>query len=191
MNEQELLLDCLQRLNAKRIPYMITGSMASNAWGIPRTTHVLDFLIQLSRGNVSEFASAFSEGGYAVDAEMVQSAFAPPHMFNVIHPPSGLKLDFWMYRPDDEFEREMFNRRVQENWLGEPASMATTEDIILHKLLWDKQSASERQRGDIAGVVAVQKNQLDEDYLRRWAGKLGVVEGLEAALSGQWKPKQT
>lgn len=191
MNEQELLLDCLQRLNAKRIPYMITGSMASNAWGIPRTTHDLDFLIQLSRDKVSEFANAFSDGGYAVDAEMVQSAFAPPHMFNVIHPPSGLKLDFWMYRPDDEYEREMFSRRVQENWLGEPASMATAEDVILHKLLWHQQSPSDRQLGDVAGVVAVQGEALDRAYLSRWADKLQLTEILHDALTGKIKPKQT
>ena len=47
MTEQELLLDCLRRLNATGVQYMLTGSMASNAWGIPRTTHDLDFVIQL------------------------------------------------------------------------------------------------------------------------------------------------
>lgn len=31
MNEQELLLDCLRRLNLTPAAYMLTGSMASNA----------------------------------------------------------------------------------------------------------------------------------------------------------------
>jgi hypothetical protein len=65
--------------------------------------------------------------------------------------------------------------------------------LNLHEMACEMARAGirQRQRGDIAGVVAVQKNQLDEDYLRHWAGKLGVVEGLEAALSGQWQPQQT
>ena len=37
MTEQELLLDCLRRLNRAEITYYLTGSMASNYWGIPRT----------------------------------------------------------------------------------------------------------------------------------------------------------
>ena len=39
MTEQELLLDCLRRLNRAEIRYYLTGSMANNYWGIPRTTH--------------------------------------------------------------------------------------------------------------------------------------------------------
>ena len=42
MNERELLVDCLRRLNRSGITYYLTGSMASNYWGIPRTTHDLD-----------------------------------------------------------------------------------------------------------------------------------------------------
>jgi hypothetical protein len=45
VTEQELLLDCVRRLNRTGVRYMLTGSMASNAWGIPRTTHDLDFVI--------------------------------------------------------------------------------------------------------------------------------------------------
>jgi acetoacetyl-CoA synthetase len=41
MNERELLVDCLRRLNRIGITYYLTGSMASNYWGIPRTTHDL------------------------------------------------------------------------------------------------------------------------------------------------------
>jgi hypothetical protein len=47
MTERELLIDCLGRLNGLGVAYMVTGSMASNYWGIPRTTHDLDFVVQL------------------------------------------------------------------------------------------------------------------------------------------------
>jgi len=32
VTEQELLLDCVRRLNQTGVAYMLTGSMASNAW---------------------------------------------------------------------------------------------------------------------------------------------------------------
>ena len=46
MTERELLVDCLHRLNRTGVVYYLTGSMASNYWGIPRTTHDLDFVVQ-------------------------------------------------------------------------------------------------------------------------------------------------
>jgi hypothetical protein len=52
MTEQELLVDCLQRLNKVGAAYMLTGSMASNYWGIPRTTHDLAFVLQLPRTSI-------------------------------------------------------------------------------------------------------------------------------------------
>jgi len=56
---------------------------------------------------------------------------------------------------------------------------------------WNRITPSDRQLGDVAGVVEVQRGKLDEAYLRNWARELGLVAELEAALSGVLKPKQT
>ena len=53
MTEKELLVDCLHRLNLIDAAYMLTGSMVSNYWGIPRTTHDLDFVVQLPESMIS------------------------------------------------------------------------------------------------------------------------------------------
>ncbi len=190
MTEQELLLDCVRRLNAVPITFMLTGSMASNAWGIPRTTHDLDFVIQLPPSQVPNLTRAFADPDYFLDERSVRDAYQPPHQFNVIHIPSALKVDFWMLRPVP-FEREMFNRRVQDSWFGETIWLATAEDIILHKLFWNSITPSERQLADVAGVVQVQGEKLDRAYLRRWAEELRVTSTLEKALSGEIKPKST
>jgi hypothetical protein len=58
MTEQELLLDCLGRLNACGVPYLLTGSMAGNYWGMPRTTHELDFVLQLREESVAPFVQS-------------------------------------------------------------------------------------------------------------------------------------
>jgi hypothetical protein len=192
VNEQELLLDCLRRLNRERedVAYMLTGSMASNAWGIPRTTHDLDFVIQLPSSAIARFVAAFAHPDYFLDEVSVRAAYQPPHQFNLIHIPSALKADFWLLRPVP-FEREMFSRRIQDTWFGEKLWLATAEDVILHKLYWNRLTPSERQLGDVAGVVQVQRGELDEGYLRAWAKELGVSTPLEAALAGSIKPKST
>jgi hypothetical protein len=190
VSEQELLLDCVRRLNASGVSYMLTGSMASNAWGIPRTTHDLDFVIQLPPAQIPAFVSAFASPDYYLDEASVRNVYAPPHQFNLIHVPSALKADFWLLRPG-AFEREMFGRRVKDVWFGETIWLATAEDVILHKLHWNRITPSDRQLDDVAGVVHVQRGRLNEAYLHRWAAELGLAAELDAALSGGRKPKQT
>jgi hypothetical protein len=55
----------------------------------------------------------------------------------------------------------------------------------------NKLTPSERQLGDVAGVVTVRQGQLDENYLRKWAVELGVTSELEDALASKIKPKHT
>jgi len=189
MNERELLVDCLRRLNATEITYYLTGSMASNYWGIPRTTHDLDFVVQLPPSAVPRILQAFS-GDFYLEEAAVHAAYRPPHQFNAIDTRSALKVDFWLPKPE-AFDREMLRRRAQVTLFGERAWIATAEDVILHKLIWNRISPSERQLGDAAGVVAVQSGALDENYLKQWAQELKVATELDRLLKGEIKPKQT
>lgn len=189
MNERELLVDCLRRLNRTGMTYYLTGSMASNYWGIPRTTHDLDFVVQLPASAVPRIVQEFS-GDFYIEESAVRAAYRPPHQFNAVDTRSALKVDFWLPKPEP-FDREMLKRRVPATLFGESAWVATAEDVILHKLIWNRISPSDRQLGDAAGVVAVQAGALDKKYLTQWAVELKISSTLERLLSGQIKPKQT
>ncbi len=189
MTEQELLVDCLRRLNRAELTYYLTGSMASNYWGIPRTTHDLDFVIQLPPSAITKIVSAFSPE-YFIDEASVRSAFRPPHQFNAIDTRSALKVDFWLPQ-SAPFDGEMLRRRVRVTLFGEPAWITTAEDCALHKLLWNQITPSDRQLGDAAGIVAVQLEKLDRPYLKKWAEVLGVSAELDRLLGGEIRPKRT
>src|SRR5437773_140971 len=188
MNEQELLADCLRRLNRSGVTYYLTGSMASNYWGIPRTTHDLDFVVQLPMSAVPRIMQEFS-GDFYIDEAAVRAAYQPPHQFNAIDNRSALKVDFWLAKPAP-FDQEMFRRRVAAALFSEPAWLATAEDVILHKLLWNQITPSERQLADAAGVIAVRGDLLDRDYLKKWAAELRVTSELNKLLTGEIRPKQ-
>ena len=188
-SEQEFLGDVLERLNEAGVDYMLTGSMASNLWGIPRTTHDLDFVILLKPDQVERFVAAF-EKGFFVQRDSVRSAFRPPYQFNVIDVQSALKADFWQLR-QNEFEHEIFRRRISVDLFGARAWVATAEDVILHKLYWNGLSPSDRQLSDAAGVFAVQGSELDMNYLRRWASWLGVMTELDNLVAGKLRPKNS
>jgi hypothetical protein len=189
MTEQDLLVDTLRRLNRAGIAYMLTGSMASNYWGIPRTTHDIDFVVQIPPSVIPAMVEAFSDD-FALDEASIREAYQPPYQFNALDERSALKVDFWLLKPDP-FERTMFSRRLQATFQGEPASIATAEDVILHKLYWNRISPSDRQMGDAAGIVAVQAEMLDTNYMRHWAREMDLLLGLEALLTGAIKPKST
>lgn len=189
MTEQELLVDCLRRLNRTNIRHMLTVSMVSNYWGIPRTTHHLDFVIQLPPRSVAAIVEAF-RGDFFLDEDSVRAAYQPPHQFNAIDTRSALKVDFWMLK-NEPFEKEMFSRRPKVTLFEEPAWICTAEDVILHKLCWNRITPSQRQLADAAAVAAVQRDKLDRAYLCRWAAELRVEALLEDLLSGKVRPKQT
>ena len=142
---------------------MLTGSMASNFWGIPRTTHHLDFVLSFEEDRVTALVSAFEED-YALEAASVRRAFRKPHMFA---------------------------RRLRVTLFGEPAWIATAEDTLLHKLCRNRITPAKRQLGDAAGIVAVQGAELDRSYLEQWASELGVVAVLSDLLDGKIRPKST
>jgi len=187
--ESDFLIDVLQRLNRAGIPYMLTGSMASNYWGIPRTTHDLDIVLVLDPSETDRFVSEF-DNGFFIQSHSVRAAFAPPYQFNALDEQSALKVDFWLLG-ENSFERAAFERRMAVELFGVPAWIATAEDIILHKLYWNQLTPSERQLQDAAGVWAVQTGALDLVHLRYWAGKLGVQPSLDVLLAGEIRPKST
>jgi hypothetical protein len=103
---------------------------------------------------------------------------------------SALKVNFWLPTPAP-FDKEMLRRRARVTLFGEPAWITTAEDCVLHKLVWNKVTPSERQLGDAAGVVAVQDEKLDMPYLKRWGEALGVAAELNQLLRGEIRPKRT
>ena len=189
MNERDLLVDCLRRLNRTGVTYFLTGSMASNYWGIPRTTHDLDFVVQLPMAAVPRIVEEFS-GDFFIEEAAVRAVHQPPHQFNAIDTRSALKVDFWL-SGTEPFDRAMLRRRVPATLFGEPAWISTAEDVILHKLVWNRILPSDHQLGDAAGIVAVQGDALDGNYMMRWVQELNVAAELERLLSGGIKPKNT
>lgn len=189
MTEQELAIDAVRRLNRTGLAYLLTGSMASNYWGIPRTTHDLDFVVRITEESIPTLVHEFQADFY-IDERTVRAAQTPPYQFNAIDERSALKIDFWTLGPHP-LDNSIFQRRLRIDFFGEQTWIATAEDVILHKLYWNSLTPSDRQLNDAAGVLAIQDQSLDREYLQGWASQLGVEETLNKLLTGQIKPKTT
>jgi hypothetical protein len=80
------------------------------------------------------------------------------------------------------------SRKQRVRVLEEPQAdlfVASPEDMVLQKLMWyrDGGGVSDRQWGDVRGVIKTQGSRLDLAYLHLWAGRKGIAELLERALA--------
>lgn len=172
-------------LVALQVPYSVGGSVASSAYGIARTTLDVDIVADLRAIHVAPLVEALSDR-YYVDLDAATDAVRRRSMFNLVHLDTVLKVDVYVLKGDD-FHRVSFGRRIEDVLAADNRLffMATPEDTILHKLTWYRDGAevSDRQWGDVLGVLRVQAGKLDMDYLQRWAADLGIETLLQRALA--------
>jgi hypothetical protein len=179
---QGLLERLVEALDAAGIPFMIAGSFASTAHGFPRTTQDLDVVIDPPDAQTLDtFLRSFPPDAYYADADAARDAFRRRSMFNVVDHSSGWKIDF-IIRKNRAFSRDEFSRRMALPLLGVPVFVASPEDTIVAKLEWSRASGgSERQRRDVAGVLATMGAELDRVYVERWVSELDLAHEWEQA----------
>ena len=169
------------------IPYFITGSIASSYYGIPRYTHDIDMVVTISKQDSGEIIRLFSQEGY-ISQEGIQDALSGTGMFNFIHSDTGLKVDFWIDR-GEPFTGSCFARaREVELSEGFWVMMARPEDVLLHKVYWDRLMPSERQLRDAQGILSVLGEKLDVKYMEKWAKDLRIEDRVQRLLGEKKLP---
>ena len=170
------------------VRYFIAGSLASTFHGMIRTTQDSDLVAEFSSEDIQPFVIAL-EKDFFIDQEMIINAVINYSSFTIIHRESFFKVDIFI--PQLRlFEEEQFNRTKRQILSQEPkaeAYIASAEDTLLAKLEWYRMGGevSERQWRDVLGVIKVQADFLDTNYLFQMAEKLDVRDLLEKALTGE------
>lgn len=162
-------------LEAVDIPYFVTGSFASSAHGVPRSTNDIDIVIAPSRAQLEELIKRFPKSEFAAETEDALDAFAHQSLFNIVDYSTMWKIDFIIKQPTP-FDISRFERRSVVEIAGVFLYTASPEDILLTKLWWAKLGESERQMNDAVGIVQVQSSYLDRDYVERWVAALDLQE---------------
>ena len=176
----EFLQRVTTALEMHGIPYMLTGSVASSLYGIPRATNDVDIVIAPQRDQLVALVQMFQRLGLTVANEHALSAFRNRDQFNVIDLSRGLKADL-ILRKDRDFSQTEFDRRHTHEVEGMRLTLASPEDVVLAKLEWAKLGDSERQIIDAAGILEVQGAALDIAYIEKWVNTLGLDRQWAAA----------
>lgn len=167
------------------VAYYIGGSVASIAYGMPRSTMDVDIVAEMAFHHVVPLVERMRAANY-IDEAMMREAIQRRSTFNIIPQRGAVKIDVFI-SPQRPFDLTVFERLryldLDPN-APRPFPLPSAEDIILIKLEWFERSqrASLHQWPDVLGVLQGQHDALDRDYMRRWAGELGVRELLEQAF---------
>ena len=126
--ELEVLKLLSQHLRTAGIPFMVTGSMALNYYTVPRMTCDIDLVVELREADVERLVAALGPDWHA-DREEILDAGRRPGMFNVIHYPTGVKVDM-VVRKNEPYREAEFARRRPVQVAGIEVMMVAPEDLL-------------------------------------------------------------
>lgn len=179
IDPRHLLIRVTGILDSLKIPYLVTGGIAVLIWGRPRFTADIDIVVELRRSHLKDLVKKLrdlGEDGY-IDKISAEQALLSKGEFNFINGETGVKVDFWILR-NDLFDKSRLDRRIAKEILGKKVYFSSPEDLILIKLKWYKDSQSSRQLEDVESILKISGGELDMNYLKNWAARLGVSETL-------------
>ncbi len=162
------------------IPYVVMGGIAARAYGLPRATYDVDFTAAIERNRLPDVYRAVIALGYSV-SELYQQGWIdkvgdmPLVKFRLYVEGNGIDVDVFL--AESAYQKSVLARRCREDIDGITAWLVSPEDLILLKLM----ASRPRDIADIGDVLFTQ-GQLDLDYLREWAQRMGLLEKLETAL---------
>lgn len=81
-------------LDSAGIAYMLSGSFASAAYGVPRSTQDIDFVITATPSQLRTLIQILPSDQYYADLDAALAAHERRSLFNVIDSATGWKIDF-------------------------------------------------------------------------------------------------
>ena len=124
---------------------------------------------------------------YYIDETAVRRAIIRHGSLNLIHLATMPKVDIFIPKADS-YHREVSHRVIELPLDEDPNPrmffLASAEDVIIARLDWYRREGeiSEKQWGDILGILRVQGQNLNFDYLKRWTDDKKLTDLFQRAI---------
>lgn len=168
------LFQFIDPLEKAGIPYALVGSVASSIYGEPRATNDLDVVIQIGPEDAERLVAVFPEDEFYVPpVEVVRTEAGRRYgsHLNVIARAGMTKADLY---PLPHEQRHWFERRRVLKVGDREICVAAPEAVILHKLLFHRESGGEKHLRDVRAMLATQGASIDHPWLKRELDLLGL-----------------
>ena len=183
MTAPDLIGLFIEPLEDLDIAYMITGGVASVIYGDPRFTRDVDIVVELSPRQGRSLLKAFrSDDFYTPPLEVLTDESTRPGggHFNIIHRDTALRADVYVAGSDPlhawgfQHRRRLQVDRI-EIWV------APVEYVIVRKLQYYAASDSDRHLRDVAMMLRISDELVDNSELERWVAALDLHDALDRA----------
>ncbi|MBW4632522.1 MAG: hypothetical protein KME30_11675 [Iphinoe sp. HA4291-MV1] len=162
--------------------YYVSGGVASSIHGEARSTRDLDLVIQVQSNQIDLLVQTLSASGFYCPTGTVEDLkLGRGKILNIIHTETIANADLIVMENKPFAVSQMSRRKlldipsISNFWIASP------EDTILQKLLWGSQRKSEKQWRDVLGILKLQNDTLDDNYLTEWASRLEIPDLLAQA----------
>ena len=156
-SQEQALVDVAEFLRALQVPYMVIGATAQAVWGVARSTVDIDVTVWVEEGRMESFIGEVSRRFKVVPSEPLE--FIRETRVLPVRTVTGVGVDivFGML----PFELEALDRAVTRTVAGEDVKFCTAEDLVLHKII------SEREQDilDVRQLIEMRRDKLDREYL--------------------------
>ena len=177
MAEPDLIELFVHPLDKAQLRYLVSGSVAAMLYGEPRLTLDIDFVVFLRAEDVSRLPDVYPESDFYLPPLEVIAAEAVRELkghFNVIHPKSGLKADFYTANRD-ELHAWAFRNVRQYAIGGRNICLAPPEYVIVRKLEYFREGGSDKHIRDIRSMLAISGEHIDRVELEQWIRRRGLL----------------
>jgi hypothetical protein len=178
VTSEDLVVAVFDALTDLTVPFMVSGSLASNFYGVPRATQDADLVLDLNQLPLDAFVHRLGDR-FDVDAQLAFETVTGSRRVVARARDSAFEVELFGLT-DDPHDRERFARRRHVEVLGRTVGLPTPEDVVVNKLRWWRLAGRRKDFEDARNVVAVQRAVLDWDYVNRWCRELQMLDALEA-----------
>jgi hypothetical protein len=180
VSSDEAVIALLDALDALAISYVLTGSLASNFHGVPRSTRDADIVVALPPGGLERLAEALPPE-LTLDAQGAFETVTGTTRHVVRLRDSVFVLELFLLS-DDPHDVERFARRLRVQALGRHIWVPAVEDVVVTKLRWAAGGGRAKDVEDVRNVLAVSGEHVDWTYVRDWCAQHGTTALLEQVL---------
>ena len=187
MQELDLYLIFVSKLDKLKIEYVITGSVASIVYGEPRLTHDIDLVLEINEFSIQKFIEAFSSSEfYCPPIEIIKTEIKRTERghFNLIHHETGFKADIYL-SGKNEFQKWALRNKKEIQYNNKALYIAPPEYVIIKKLEFYKEGKAEKHILDIINIFQISKELINMETLNSFIEKYGLQKEWELILNNE------
>lgn len=171
--------------DAAGVEWMIVGGVASIVYGEPRLTQGIDIVASFPPADAGRLVEQLPASEFycppvqVIAEEASREAFGH---FNLLHLETDARADVYLAGQDPLARRGLQGRKAVV-LVERKVPVAPPEYVILHKLRFRLQGASERHLRDVRGMLRVLGDSIDRAALERDVATFGLTTSWKELLT--------